>query len=98
MNQDKINHHLHQSRLIDLDALQRLTTECQKECDIFEIKCKNTHITTQIHELSNDSLLEIQSDLAIRLSRFNIESFTIETQIKKIDRVLKLRKSPILHD
>lgn len=98
LNQDKINHHCHKSRLIDLDALQRLTTECQEETDILEIKCKNNHIKSEYHELADDSLRIIQEDLAIRLSRFNTESFTIETEIKNIDRVLRLRKSPILDD
>lgn len=98
LNQDKINNHCLQSRLNDLDAIERLKTKCEKECDILEIKCKDKEIIVKLHELADDSLKEIKDDLLIRLSRFNIESFTLMSEIKRIDRVLKLRKVPILND
>jgi len=99
MNHDKINYCNYQSRLQEKDAIQRLSTTNETACDMLEEECKNiTSFTIKYSKLADDTLKEIQADLAISLSQFTTEAFDIKTKIKKIDRVIKLRKTPKLTD
>ena len=99
MNQYQVDQCKLQGRIFDDEAFQRLSKNNKKECIILQETHTNeeeSHLV--MNNLANDTLLAIQEDYAVRLSRYNTESFALKTKIKKIDRILKLRKKPILDE
>lgn len=98
MNQDKIDFYNYKCRKSDIDAADRLSKTSNQKFDELEEKTKDMNLKIDLSKLSNDSLKAIQQDICIRLSRFNIEAYAIKTEIKRIDRILKLRKVPLLDD
>jgi len=98
MNQDKIDYYNYLSRKQDINAINRIAATNDTEHTRLEERCKNMNFTIKLSELADDSLHTIRDTLLTRLSSHNIESFTIKSEIKKIDRVLKLRKTPLIDD
>ena len=98
MNKDKINYYNLQGRKDDLESLERLKKTTKNESNTLEIKTENIDSKIELSKLADDSLKSIQQDMCVRLSRFSTEAFEIKSQIKKIDRILKLRKAPIIDD
>ena len=97
MNEDKILYCCYQSRLQSCKLLSKLLDLHKEECNILHKLCTD-HPELKLSSLSDKSLTEIQKDQLIMLSRLETEAFMHTTQIKKIDRILKYRKKPIIKD
>lgn len=98
MNQDKIDHYNYLSRKADIEAIKRMQSYNDTEFNKLEKSNKDKNNKIKTSELADDSLRKIKRDLLIRYSQHNIELFTIKIEMKRIDRILKLRKKPIIND
>ncbi len=95
MNHDKINTYNYNHRKQVKQSLERLT----KNNDLnikYTSKLKKLTSPIILFNLDTDDLLIIKKNLLKCLSEFNIEAFEITTELKKLDRILKLRKKPLL--
>lgn len=96
MNEEQILQHCYESRVQSCELLFKLSDQHKEECQILKELCPNNQTKLKYSKLSDESLKEIQKDQLILLSRLEVEAFMHITEIKKIDRILKFRKKPIL--
>lgn len=98
MDQEKFEIISYRQRLLDHKAAVRLEKNHKAKYMRLETKYKNNTTKIKYSELSDETLRAVQQEFLTSLSEFNIEGFTLETEIKKIDRVLKFRKKPIVDE
>lgn len=96
MNQEKLEIICYRQRLLDHQASIRLEKNCNEKCQELEEKYKDNKIKIKYSELSDETLRAIQAEFLTSLSKFDIEAFTLSTEVKRIDRILKYRKKPLL--
>lgn len=96
MNNEKFEIVCYRQRLLDHEAAIRLEKNCNEKCKELEKKHKDNKIKIKYSELSDETLRAIQTEFLISLSKFNIEGFTLSTEVKRIDRIFKYRKKPLL--
>ena len=94
MNENHINYQKYQSRIKKRDSINRLSEKNNTE--ITSMDSSKDLNKTIISDMSDESLIALKNDLAIQLAEFSSEQFEITTQIKKINKVLKLRIIPLL--
>jgi len=103
MDEETVNIESYSGRQHDQKSISRLSDLNQGEIEILEpiinaiLPSKLAEKVT-LFDLSDETLRAIQNDLLQRLSRLDSESSGIQTKIKKIDRILKLRKVEITDD
>jgi len=97
MNQDKINYFKLQNKIDQRDAIQRLADKNTKELSEMDL-FRNLSFNIKESDLADDSLKVIQQDLCENLAELLLEMSIPSTKIKKINRILKLRKTPKLDD
>lgn len=96
MDKEKLEIVCYRQRLLDHKAAVSLEKNFKLKYEKLEKKYKDNKTKIKYSELSDETLQAIQQEFLTSLSAFNIEAFTLTTEIKRIDRVLKYRKKPIL--